>query len=101
MVPATRPYDGAMRPPARAVALDRESSYAWYELNLSALASGRDKEADDALTQIVRRDSDPVGYRSRTYDAYTLGRDEAVVRSATAYIRKAGQGNESSPYVGY
>ena len=98
---ADRRYDDGMHAAERAVSLDRESTHAWYELNLSALASGRDKEADDALAQIVKRDSDPRWYHTRTYDAYILGRDEAVVRSATAYIRAAGLGNESAPYVGY
>jgi len=96
-----RRYPDAMRAAERAVSLDRESTHAWYQLNLSALASGNEKEADDALAQIVKRDSDPAWYRTRTYDAYELGRDEAVVRSATAYIRAAGEGNESAPYVGY
>jgi tetratricopeptide (TPR) repeat protein len=94
-------YEDAMRAAERAVALDRESTHAWNELSLSAMASGRDKDADDALAQIMKRDSDPVWYRNRTYDAYALGRDEAVVRSATAYTRAAGEGNQSSPYVGY
>ncbi|HEU4939266.1 MAG TPA: tetratricopeptide repeat protein [Vicinamibacterales bacterium] len=101
MLRAARRYEAAMRAAERAVALDRESTYAWYELNLSALASGRDKEANEALAQIIARDSSPAWYQSQTYDAYALGRDEAVVRSATAYIRSAGQGNEASPYVGY
>jgi tetratricopeptide (TPR) repeat protein len=101
MLRAARRYDDAMRAAERAVALDRESTHALYELNLCALASGRDKNSDDALAQIINLDSDPAWYRSRTYDAYTLGRDEAVVRSGAAYIRAAGQGNESSPYVGY
>ncbi|HTH03280.1 MAG TPA: tetratricopeptide repeat protein [Vicinamibacterales bacterium] len=101
MLRSARRYEDAMRAAERAVALDRESTHAWYELNLSALASGRDKEAADALAQIIGRDSNPAWYQSQTYDAYALGRDEAVIRSATAYIRSAGQGNESAPYVGY
>ena len=101
MLRAAGKYDEAIRAAERAVALDGESAGAWYELNLSALASGRQKEADDAFTQIVSRDSDPGWYHTRTYDAYAIGRDEAVVRSATEYIRARGLGNESSPYVGY
>lgn len=83
------------------VALDRESTFAWYELSLAAIASGHDKEADEALAEIIKRDSNPAWYRTRTYDAYMLGRDEAVIRSAGAFIRSAGPGNESSPYMGY
>jgi tetratricopeptide (TPR) repeat protein len=101
MLRASRRYEDALRAADRAVALDRESTYALYELNLSAIALGRAKEADDAMAQIMRQDSDPSWYRTRTYDAYALGRDEVVVGSAAAYIGAAGAGNESSPYVAY
>ena len=82
-----------MRAAQKAVALNPESTFAWYELSLAALTIGPDKDADDALAEIIKRDSDPAWYRTRAYDSYVLGRDEAVIRSAGAFIRAAGDGN--------
>ena len=58
--PAGR-YEDAMRAAERAVALDRESTFGWYSSSLAAIASGHDKEADEAL-EIIKRDSNPAWY---------------------------------------
>lgn len=94
-------YQEAVLAAERAVAIEPESTHAWYGLNLSALAAGRESQAEAAFARLIKQDGDPSWHRSRTYDAYALGLDEAVLRSAQAFIDAAGWGNESSPYVAY
>lgn len=94
-------FQDAVLASERAVALDQASPRAWYGLSLAALATGRSSQAEAAMLQVVGRDGDPLWHRTRVYDAFAFGFDEAVVRSANAYVTVAGWGNESSPYVGY
>lgn len=94
-------HEDAVRAFERAAALDSESPAAWFGLSQAALGAGRDSRSEEALAQTVRRDSNPEWHRERVYAAFALGRDEAVVRAAKAFIDAAGWGSESAPYVAY
>jgi len=63
------------------------------------MALGRDRQADAALVQVMRLNSDPRWYRRRMYEALRLRQEAVAARDARAFLQLAGWGDESAPYV--
>lgn len=89
---AARTYD-------RAIGLNPKAEQAWFGLSVSEVALGREQQADTVFTQVLRLNSDPRWYRRRMYEAMKSRKDAVAVRDARAFLRLAGWGDESAPYV--
>jgi tetratricopeptide (TPR) repeat protein len=91
----------AMRAAERAAALNQASPAAWSALALAALVADRDSQADAAMGRLQQVDPDPGYYQSRAYSAFRLGKDAAASRDAYAFVKRAGWGHESAPYMAF
>jgi tetratricopeptide (TPR) repeat protein len=92
-------HEEAARVFDRTVALNVKAEQAWFGLSVSEMALGRDAQADAALVQVMRLNSDPRWYRRRMYEALRLRKDAVAARDARAFLQLAGWGGESAPYV--
>jgi tetratricopeptide (TPR) repeat protein len=92
-------HEEAARMFEKAIALNPQAEQAWFGLSVSELALGRDQQADSALGQVLRLNSDPRWYRRRMYAALKIRKDAAAARDARTYLSAAGWGEESAPYT--
>ena len=92
-------YDDALRAFDAALKLQSRSAAVWFGISLSALALGREAQADSALKNVLTLDSDAQWFRRRSYAAYDLGRYTSIVRDTRSFLDQLGWGDESAPYL--
>ena len=92
-------YEDALRAYDAALKLQPRSAALWFGISVSALALGREAQADAALKNVLAVDSDPEWFRRRSYEAYRLGRYPSIVRDTRRFLDQFGWGDESGPYL--
>jgi len=94
-------FEEAVQVAERATVLNDQLPAAWSALSLAALVADRPSQADAAMSRLLQLDPDPDHLQHRAYDAFRLGKEAGAARDAEAFVRRAGPGHESSPYMAF
>jgi tetratricopeptide (TPR) repeat protein len=89
----------ALQAAEQATRLNARSPAAWWALALAELAASR--PGDAAMGKLLALDPRPQYYEQRAHIAFRLGKDAPALRDAFAFVKHAGWGHESAPYMAF
>ena len=85
----------------RALGINKMVPATWMGLSASALALGRDSQANAALQQALQVESDPARYHAHALNAFAMGRDLVAAAAVRSYLERSGFGEESAQYAAF
>jgi len=85
----------------RALGINKMVPATWMGLSASALALGRDSQANAALQQALQVESDPARYHAHALNAFAMGRDLVAAAAVRSYLERTGLGEESAQYAAF
>jgi len=85
----------------RALGINKMVPATWMGLSASALALGRDSQANAALQQALLIESDPARYRAHALEAFAMGRDLVAGAATRSYLERTSVGEESAQYAAF
>jgi tetratricopeptide (TPR) repeat protein len=83
----------------RALKVRPRASSPWLDLSLTALALGQYAQSDSAMAQLQELYSAPRWHYARAYEAFKLGRFDAVLPDVETFIGEGGVADESAHYA--
>jgi tetratricopeptide (TPR) repeat protein len=85
----------------RALAINKMVPATWMGVSASALALGRDSQANASLQQALLVESDPARYRTHALNAFAMGRDLVAGAATRSYLERTSLGEESAQYAAF
>ena len=94
-------YPEAVRAFERSVKINPKAVAPWFGLSLATMAMGQYEQSDSAMAQVQMLHSAPNWHYERSMEAWKKGRYDAALKDTQAFIKRAGLGDDSTPYAAF